>query len=334
VIVCIHENRRSEEPGLRLLICSLAQHCPDVGVALFTSDLSDGFLEWASRKVNIVHHGEALDRELYWSVKHAILKYCITDLGFSEVVWLDSDIFVTQDLKKLFSHHAPGSISITQETRWGITPHDDNALRCRLWGFEPGRFHPFALNTCVIRVSRDHLDLLKRWQELNESAEYKNASNLPFGERLPHVRGDQELLTALLASKEFSHIPIDYMELGQDIVHCFGLKAFSLSDRFTWMTKGKPTFIHAQRNKPWDPDDAGKPALQKYYESILPNYVLAPSILERCGEKADWTQQRSGFSAAAQALGFGYPPLIGIFCATLFDTAYGLRRKIKSVTGR
>ena len=57
MIVCIHENRRSEEPGLRLLICSLAQNSPDVRVALFVSNMSDEFLEWASDKVNIIHKG-------------------------------------------------------------------------------------------------------------------------------------------------------------------------------------------------------------------------------------------------------------------------------------
>ncbi len=70
-------------------------------------------------------------------------------------------------------------------------------------------------------------------------------------ERPVHMLGDQDVLTALLTSSEFSDIPLHMLRRGPDIIQFDGVWGYSIPERITNLLGWGPTFIHAGAAKPW-----------------------------------------------------------------------------------
>lgn len=332
---CIHENRQTEEPALRLLLISMAKHAPQAQVLLFCSNLSEAFHTFVETIPQVKAIYPAFPVERHWNVKPDLLLHCMSELGHKDVVYLDSDIIVTRDVVRYFEKIPQDTFMMAQETLWGTTPHDDDALRARLWGFPIGRQHPFALNSCVIRATERHTDLLHRWQDMQSSDAYKEAQTRPSSERPPHLRGAQELMTALLCSEEFSDIPLAYFHLGRDIIHSYGLKAFTLKQRLHWALNGPPVFVHSQRLKPWTAGyHAGGNAVNKVYEDTFPYLLLAEKLGKPAGEDVEWARAKTPLGRLFRVTSAGVPPLCGALIAGGLDMAYGTARVIKALTGR
>ncbi len=110
--------------------------------------------------------------------------------------------------------------------------------------------------------------------------------------------------------------------------------------------KGRALFIHAQGWKPWIAESEIEPnklrgKLEFAYRDLSPYTVLAVKMIadEPTGftHSVSWTHPRSKISAAFRIAGFGYPPLVGLPIAALFDFERVLRfpRKIiKRLLGR
>ncbi len=333
--VCVHENRQAEEPALRLLLLSVARHSPKTKLVLFCSGLTQAFYDFAAtfEQVEAVYPSFPVER--HWNVKPDLLLHCIRDLGFKDVVWLDSDIIVTRELTQVFGQFSADVFLMAQETLWATTPDDNGAMRARGWGFDVGREHPFALNSCIIRATEQHTALLERWQDMQTHEDYVTAQKQPSGQRPAHLRGAQELLTALLCSKEFSDTKLEYLRLGRDVVHSYGLKAFPLRQRLQWMKNGPPPFVHSQRLKPWMPTyQAGGGWLNRCYEDTFPYLLLADKLGTREGENVGWARAKTLMGRLMRATSFGYPPLCGVGLAAAFDAGFGAARLIKTAMGR
>ena len=135
-----------------------------------------------------------------WNVKPYVLLEALAESD-AEVWWLDSDIIVTRDFRPLSRGASAKTLLLTEEPRF--TPADgageDGGLRAREWGLHPARLLPRVINTSVIRATRSHVPLLRRWSELLEHPEYLNAPH-EWAQRPAHLQSDQDVLTALLSS--------------------------------------------------------------------------------------------------------------------------------------
>ena len=99
--VCIAEDREAHEPCLKLLLTSLGLHCPGMAISLFYPVANQAFLQRLSAYPQVRLQADRLKNGYGWNVKpQAIMR--LLDAGFDEVIWIDSDMFVTKDIRPLF----------------------------------------------------------------------------------------------------------------------------------------------------------------------------------------------------------------------------------------
>ena len=327
-VICIAENRTACEPSIKLLLISLCRYCKDLTITLFYPNAAQDFLDWAhelgSEKITV--RTTAISGAYGWNVKPQALLQLLNE-GYQEVLWIDSDILATKDIVPTFSNLNRDVLVVTEEALLGQNELD--ALRARLWRFPVGRKFPFPLNTSIMRVTQEHVPLLKRWKEILESPSYQHAQQQPMNRRPLHMFSDQDVLTALLSSDEFQAIPIKVLRRGHDIIQYFGHYGFTLEERFTCMVRGMPTFIHQQGFKPWLADPDAKPSglrdkIKATYRDLSP-YTLVAKALDPA-TIGSWARPRSKVSRALRALGFGYLPLVGLPIAAAFDLERNVNR--------
>jgi len=312
--VCIAEDRVSCEPALRVLVASLAAHCPDLKAYLFCPNASLDFKEWIACFSNAILNARALDGD--WNKYDIKPQALLTMLesGFSNVVWIDSDILIAGDFRPLLGKLSPDTIAVTEEAL--CSGHaDSHGLRAKLWGMEVGRVLPFTANTGVVRVTSEHLQLLRHWRALLEGPEYRAAQQRPWNERGLHVMGDQEVFTALLSSREYANFPIRFLRRGDDIIQFFGSSGYTTHERIRHLRTGMPPFVHSQGFRPWWPRiESNGPLsnrLQNLYNDLSPYTVLAARY---AGELSDpgWLSPKSTISRWLVKIGGGNAAMTGL----------------------
>ena len=242
LIVCISEDRKGFQPSIELLILSISEYSPTLKIYLIFPHATREFLSWLSGHPQVTLRTTPLPKAYGFNVKPQATLHLL-DEGYEDVLWIDSDIIVTHDLKSLATVD-PQSLVLTEEALW--TPYGDpDGLRARMWGFKVGRVLPFALNTGVIRVTRRHYPLMMRWRELLELEEYRSAQSRDWRSRPLNMVGDQDVLTALLASEEFAQVPLHILLRGKDIVQYFGPYGYTLRERLIYLD-GAPTGLRSR----------------------------------------------------------------------------------------
>jgi hypothetical protein len=325
-VVCVAEDRKSHEPLLRLLLASLSRHA-NFPITVFYPEANQEFL----------HAIHALDPKIdirlrriegaqAWDVKpRALLR--LLDEGYQQVLWLDSDVLATKHISLPLLSPSPDGLLVAEEALWGERS-DAGAKRARMWGFPVGRIFPFVLNTAVLRVTAAHRPLLNRWRELLETPDYQRAQGQPWHQRQLHMLGDQDVLTALLSSQEFCAVPVEIMRRGRDVIQYFGPFGFTLAERMKCLLHGMPTFIHAQGAKPWLTNQAEtredlRGTLEATYQDLSPYLLLAEKLEPKLAKT--WIRPCSKLSVLFRMLGLGYPPLVGLPLAAVFDLARSAR---------
>lgn len=324
--ICMSESRESAEPGLRLFIHSLFQYSPSARLILYWPFGDAIFAKWLSSYPNVTHRKQPVagDYESYGVKPFALL--ALLDEGHPDVLWCDSDLIITSALHSALGGPPEDAIVVAEEAL--VANHgDDNGLRARLWGFEVGRVLPFTLNTVVLRVTRAHRPVLERWKDLLASPEYRAAQRLEVrpgdGDGRPlHMLGDQEVLTALLASIQFSHHPIHYLRRGRDIIQFFGPYGYTVAERMHHLVSGMPPFVHAMGQKPWLPAPKAKTAWEAFYQFYA---AVSPYTAMARGHSAAlacrlWLRPPNLASRIITWLGFGQPALIGLPLALVADS--------------
>lgn len=331
MVICIAEDRQSEEIAVKLLLLSLTQHCPDLPIDLRFPPATAEFKTWVAKLPQVHLRTEPIPDAQDWNVKpYALLS--LLQSGHSEVWWIDSDIIVTCDFRRL-GKLSDATLAITEEALYGR--YRDESYRARAWGFEVGRTLPFNLNTGIVRVTQHHVLLLQKWIELLENERYLKVQTLPAEQKPFHLFGDQDVLTALLASQAFSDIPLQILRRGEGIIQYFGPAGFTVSERLTALTKGLPPFIHAQRDKPWrraitPPKWTSLRSYLDYvYLELSPYNAVAARYRPLLNESLDWLLPRSNLSRLLALLGFGNPALTGLPIALI----YSLIRFYKTLVG-
>jgi hypothetical protein len=293
--VVTYEDRPGEVTGLRLLLLSLRRHCPEVAVDVFVPRRDANFDQWAARFENVHLHVVERGERKGFNVKPGLLRR-VLEQGASEAVWMDSDVLVVRDFRQ-WRCAAPSESLIIAEDRFGA-PSPGRSSYARAWGFPVGREMPRLLNACVVRALPAHMPLLRAWDSLLGHEHYVAAQEIHWSKRPSHMFGDQEVLSALLESREFARVPLCFLRRGRDIVHCFEHQGYPAHQMIANVVTGnRPLLVHSQGAKPWRPDLASRGYLDTSTYTLL-----ARQYVSELGEDASWREPRSTASRIARRI--------------------------------
>ena len=311
---CTAEDRRGAEIGLKLLVASVAEHCPDVPLVLHRPDPLPEFAAWLKRfpQVRLVPH--LLPGAHQWNCKPHALQPELPD-DESEAVWLDSDLMLTRDPRPLFRPWTPDTLGITQEPT--SQSHQGSRERTLAWKLPLGREIPCTLNSCVLRVTRRHLTLLTRWRELLERPEYIAIQGRPVAERGVAFASDQDVLNAVLGSQEFAGVPIGMLKSGVDVIHSGGALGYSVGQRLAGLFRPPPTVLHAISVKPWvvlrgAPLPGQSAWFRRLMHEVSPYLAYARRYRSVVDEPCEWMDQHTPLGTVLRIAGLGHWALRGL----------------------
>lgn len=335
--VCVAEDREAFEPCLKLLLASLNLHCPGMAINLFYPNTNQAFLRWLSAYRQVQLQANRLKKGYGWNVKpEAIMQ--LLDTGFDEVIWIDSDVIVTRDIRPLF-HALDEAVFVAAEQILAPDLEDDDGagLRAQSWQLSVGRVLPTGLNSGVIRATRQHYSLMQRWWELLQSDAYQSCQQKEWRERPIHMWGDQDVLIALLTSTEFAQIPLKILRRGKDIVQFDGVWGYTTAERTRNMLGDGPTFIHSIGGKPWvtswkpeQPNRLGE-YLKMVYLDVSPYTLSSVKFKEELGCDTSWMRAHYKLSSILRLLAMQHPALTGLPMALFADIAWFMKRVHQSL---
>jgi len=334
LLVCTHDDRPKAQIGLKLLVLSLGEQCPGLEVLVSWPTPDPAFVSWLERQPNVSVHVEPSLRGNDWNIKPSLLLHCL-DHGYRQVVWIDSDVIVARDFRALLAGAADPSLVVAEDFYWAAYAFPGGTVRTELWGLRPGRSLSWTANSGVLRVTPAHYDLLRAWQRLLAAPPYVRAHRRIWYERPIHMVGDQDVLTALLASERFAEIPITFLRRGKDIVYNFGPSGYTLCERLRNVTRPTPPFVHCSGPKPWDaPVEVSLVADPKsYYARLgleLADYSrVARRYRQHLDEQAVAFEMKTLPARICRALAGDNAPLQGLPLAVF----HGLGRRFRKAIG-
>jgi hypothetical protein len=323
--ICIAEDRVTCEPSVKLLLLSLNKYCPEIAINLFYPPAGEAFLSWVKKLPQVCTQSTSLTSGIGWNVKpQAILR--LMDIGFDEVIWVDSDVLVNRNILNIFSALGSDAVAVSEHTLGARERFDGDARRARAWGLPVGRVLRTAVCSGVIRVTKDHYHLMERWWELLRSDLYQDFQKKDWSERPDHMLGDQDVLTALLTSKEFAHIPLFVLRRGRHIIQFDGIWGYTVAERMMNLLGCGPAFIHSAAAKPWsdrwrlEPPTA-KEYIKKVYLDLSPYTLLAMRFRYELECDTTWMRPHYRLSRILRATGGGHSALVGLPMAVIADLA-------------
>jgi len=321
--ICVAEDREICEPSLKLLLLSLNKYSPGTVINLFYPPAKGCFLSWINKRPQVRLQTSYLKSGYGWNVKPQAIMHLI-DSGYDEVIWIDSDVIVRGNPIPMFARLRSDTVAATEDAL-GDARDDRNALRARLWGFPVGRVLPFGLNTGVLRVTKDHYSLMEQWWELLQSDGYQDVQKKEWRQRPTHMLGDQDVLTALLTSKEFSEIPIYVLRRGKQIIQFDGVWGYTVAERMINLLGDGPLFIHQFGHKPWSErwehfDDL-RDYVKKTYLDLSPYTLAARQFRSELECDVEWMDPHYVPSKILRTLGMGQSTLVGLPLAVVLDLA-------------
>ncbi|MBS2024593.1 MAG: hypothetical protein JST92_19500, partial [Deltaproteobacteria bacterium] len=245
-----YEDRPAAAVGVKLLVTSLARHWPGVEVDLTFPGASFELQDFCAR-----HHvrlrTEAPERRRGWDVKPFLLLRALNE-GADRAVWLDSDLMLAADPRPLLTPLREADLLVGEDV-FG-QPHRGGDARTRWWKLPVGRVLGETVNTCVLGATQTHRALLTAWDDLLLSGTYAAEQARPWDARNDLVFGDQDVLTALLGSEAFAHVPLTWLRRGRELVHCHEPVGYHLHERLAnLLAWRRPTFLHSHGSKLWQP---------------------------------------------------------------------------------
>jgi hypothetical protein len=332
--ICIAEDRAICEPCVKLLLLSLRKYYPGTTVSLFYPPASQQFLKWTERCPDVRVQSITLQNGCGWNIKPLAVMN-LFDQGFDEVTFIDSDVLVTQDLRPVFSDLVASTVIVTEHTM-AAERDDHDSKRTRLWGLPVGRSFPFGLSSGIVRVTKQNYRLMQRWWELLQSSEYQQAQKIPWKHRPVHMLGDQDVLTALLGSKEFADLPLKILMRGKDIIQFDGVYGYSTAERTTNLLHDGPYFVHSGAGKPWaenwdlHSDHVLREYIKTVYLDLSPYTVSAIQFKAELESDTKWMEPHFGLSRFFRILGLNLTPLVGFPMALCADLARGAKMILRS----
>jgi hypothetical protein len=324
MIVCTHEDRVEHIPGLKLAILSLLQHSPGLSIIASFPKPPDALRAWVEPLSNVTLLDDPSLVGMGWNIKPVLMMRCLEE-GYSDVLWLDADIIVNRDIRQRFLSLDDKTLVVAPEYYWG--PQQGGNHRAITWGLKPGRSLSATANTGIVRATSHHIDLLKAWKFLLSHPAYATAQSQPSSERPLAMISDQEVLTALLGSEQFSHISIDILQRGSEIAQCCGASGYTPAERLSSLFQDSPPlFIHAIGGKPWrrtnylegalQPGRPLRERLRASYEylhlELSPYVAVSRQYQEMIGEETKWMAIHSVPARILSSLFLSHPALQGL----------------------
>lgn len=282
--ICIYEDRATDMVAVKLLVASLLRHSPGADIEVTIPRPSAAIREWFAAHPGVRLRSDHDERRSGYNVKAAVLARALEETDAA--LWIDSDIMVTGDIRPIFANATSDTVAVSEE--WFGARFQGGTSRVRGMGLPVGRSLPATGNTSVLRVTRAHRELLTVWDEILRSPEYLAAQGRVWTERPIWHLGDQEVLTGLLGSEQFAHLPILWVKRGHDIAHCFPPVAsgYAAHERIANILQGRrPTFVHSIVERPWRPPN-GQMTL---HLETSPYTLTAMGYESAVGEPLPWT---------------------------------------------
>jgi hypothetical protein len=320
--ICVAEDRASCEPCLKVLLLSLQRHCSGWRVDLFYPVADEKFRLWLRRCPQVQLHTDELQGGCGWNIKPRAAMHLL-DKGFDEVIWIDSDIVVTENILDSISNLAPDTVVATDHTL-AEERDDSDARRARLWGLPVGRSLPTALNSGVVRVTRQHYGLMQDWWELLQSGVYQEFQKKKWSERPVHMLGDQDVLTALLTSRKYAALPLHVLKRGKHILQFDGIWGYTVPERARNLLGNGPAFVHSAAGKPWSEKwprtfSGFKDRVKWVYLDVSPYTLWAMQYRAEMECDMGWARPHFFLSRLLRIAGLGRPALTGAPMAAIAD---------------
>jgi hypothetical protein len=335
--ICLYEDRRDCEIGLRFALVSLRRHCPRAQVKVFGPNLSRELGAWLA-----AFPGTELIRECDlplrgWDVKPCCLSRLLAS-GFDEAIWIDSDIIVNGDFLARWQGRPADELIVAQEP--AHLPHQGTANRATAWELEAERELGFTINGCVIRVTQSHRALLARWQELLMHPAYTAAQAQPMLKRPFHLTSDQDVLGALLGSRDFADVPVRVIRAGAELIHSGGVMMDTPARRLGRLLPWRPRvlFVHAIALKPWATFER-RPGgrnfdwwLLRLVQETSAYIAHARDFRSEVGAVCPWLDWHTAWGRALRFCGLGNDALRGLplACAVAVAHRLGFSRRAPS----
>lgn len=302
--ICIYEDRVEHLIGVKLTILSLIRFQPQWKLHIFVPNAPQTFINWI-KNLNNTYLDTSFRPDLGgWNVKPALLLKFLNE-GHSEIFWIDADIILTKPIENIVATIKEDVFVATEEFPWGRKK--GTAFRTAQWGLKHSRVIPQTVNSCFIRATKHHTDLLKTWDKLLHKSEYIEEQEKNWKLRPLHMIGDQDVLTALLGSEEFKSVKIYLLKNGRQIAQCFMEDGYTCYHRIiNRSTRNLPAMIHAQGGKPWSNKD------NKTYLQLSPYSHVAKYYIESSEEKMDWINPNTRLAKLTNILFFKNPSLRGL----------------------
>jgi len=307
MVVCVHEDRLANLTGLKLTILSLTRHCPGLPILVSSPGVDEGTRDWLARMPHVQQIAETGLGGKGWSIKPDILLHCL-EHGHRDVTWIDADILVTRDIRPLLAALDDRTMLVSEEVYFG--QRQGSYHRTLAWGLQPARKLRTTINSGLLRVTPEHVPLLRIWRRMMQDPAYLQAQRSPHHARPLHLLSDQEVLTALLGSTLAADVPLHMLRRGHDVAQCFGPAGYTPLERLAGLRRGLPTFIHAMGRKPWDrqasPHDARSPRsllarLRRRYEHL--HAELSPYTCEARRYRDDLSPQETAWLTPVSMIG-------------------------------
>ena len=129
--------RALSEAAFDQLKSSLSPGSRSISSTLFGNEK---FRRWVSAYPQVRLQADRLKNGYGWNVKpQAIMR--LLDAGFDEIIWIDSDVLVTRDMRLLFQSLDDAVFVATEHT---LAPERDDGmgLRAQLWHLSIGPSSP------------------------------------------------------------------------------------------------------------------------------------------------------------------------------------------------
>lgn len=284
-IVC-YEDRANHETGVKLLLLSLREYHPTIDIHAFMPNVTPSFLEWVERH-DVTIHTHCPFPQNGFNIKPSLLTWGLNQ-GYQRVIFLDSDIVLARKLPE-YVFNAPINLLIVAESSPLYDVHTRARTDC--WQFKLGRTFLNDPTGCFISISDHQRPLLSDWVALLSEKRYIDEQKKPLSKRNIALRGDDELLVALLGSFKYRNQPIKLLSSTRVIAQCGTPGSYTVYARLRAMLLKKPALVHAIGQKPWLCNQS-----QDNKSFTSPYSVTARKYHNEMDEPTDWMVKPSSLT--------------------------------------